>query len=57
MTRRLTQEMRCKIAVWQEVYKSVSQTQRSLTVNLELIQPLHDEQFMQFIVNLWKLDL
>ena len=28
MTRRLTQEMRCKIAVWQEVYKSVRQTQR-----------------------------
>ena len=28
MTRRLTQEMRCKIAVWQEAYKSVTQTQR-----------------------------
>ena len=25
---RLTQEMRCKIAVWEEVYKSVRQTQR-----------------------------
>ena len=28
MTRRLTQEMRCKIAVWQEAYGSVRQTQR-----------------------------
>ena len=28
MARRLTQEMRCKIAIWQEVYKSVRQTQR-----------------------------
>ena len=27
MTRRLTQEMRCEIAVWQEVYKSIRQTQ------------------------------
>ena len=28
MTRRLTQKMRCKIAVWQEAYESVRQTQR-----------------------------
>ena len=28
MTRRLTQEMRCKIAVWQEAYGSVRQAQR-----------------------------
>ena len=28
MTRRLTQEIRCKIAVWQEAYGSVKQTQR-----------------------------
>jgi len=28
MTRRLVQEMRCKIAVWQEANKSVRQTQR-----------------------------
>ena len=28
MTRRLTQEMRCKIAIWQEAYGSVRQTQR-----------------------------
>ena len=28
MTRRLTQEMTCKIAVWQEAYGSVRQTQR-----------------------------
>ena len=27
MTRKLTQEMRCKIAVWQEAYGSVRQTQ------------------------------
>ena len=27
MTKRLTQEMRCKIAVWQEAYRSVRQTQ------------------------------
>lgn len=28
MTRKLTEDMRCKIAVCQEVYKSVRQTQR-----------------------------
>jgi len=28
MTRRLTQEMRCKIAIWQEASNSVRQTQR-----------------------------
>jgi len=28
MPRRLTQEMRCKIAVWQELNKSERQTQR-----------------------------
>jgi len=28
MTRRLTQEIRCKIAIWQESNKSVRQTQR-----------------------------
>ena len=29
MTRRLTQEMRCKIAVWLEAYGSARQTQRT----------------------------
>jgi len=44
--------MRCKIAVWQEANKSVRQTQRPFNMELELIWFLHDEQFMQFIVNL-----
>jgi len=32
MTRKLTQEMRCKIAVWQEANKSVRQTQRPFSM-------------------------
>ena len=48
MTRRLIQEMRCKITVWQEAYGSVRQTSASLTRNSELIQLLHDEQNCYF---------
>jgi len=36
MTRRLTQEMRCKIAVWQEVNKSARQTQRPFNIEFEI---------------------
>ena len=36
MTRRLTQEMRCKIAIWQEAYGSVRQTQRLFKRKFEI---------------------
>ena len=57
MTGRSTQEMRGKIAVWQEAYGSVGQTQCLFNRKLELIQLLHDKQLIQFIVNLWQLAL
>ena len=41
ITGRITQEMRCKIAVWQEAYGSVKQTQclfdREFKINSDLI--------------------